>query len=168
MNEWPFTKYKKKKWSMWHTGLEKIYKNGTLFKQNKPHQNETAVCYCTVYIQKLWSRGRLVSRSFRNTKLHLQACLCVNVNKLDLNNTSWCVLPLLGLCLTNIKHDAQHTENQLSWSDVSLWRPECKFSDHFKWSFFFCQHCEHVFMLYCSEIWILKIAPVTCFHQSSS
>lgn len=57
-----------KKWSYRHTKLEKYIKMA--HKQNKPHQNETTVCYCTAYIQKPWSQGSLVSRRFRNIKLH--------------------------------------------------------------------------------------------------
>lgn len=62
----------------------------------------------SVIVQLIYrSRGlKVVSRRFRNIKLHLQACLRVNVNKLYLNNTSRCVLPVLGLCFTNIKHEA--------------------------------------------------------------
>lgn len=83
------------------------------FKQNKPHRNETTVCYCTTYIQKPWSEGSLVPGRFRNIKLHSQACLCVNVNKLDPNNTSCRVLPVPGLCFANIKHEAQYIETNM-------------------------------------------------------
>lgn len=141
---------------MWHTELEKIYKNGTLFKQNKPHRNETTVCYCTIYLQERRSQGRLVSRRCRHTKPRSQACLCVNVNKLDLNNTSRCVLPALGLCFTNIEHEAQNAENNVHRHDQTFLFGDQNVrrtlrtgeTTHFKsHTSFFKRCCENVAML---------------------
>lgn len=80
------------------------------------------------FIHKPGSKGSLVYGRCRN----LQACLCVNINKLYLNITSCCVLPLVGLCFTNIKHES--CLHQLSCSHFSLWTPECKFLKNvFEW-----------------------------------
>lgn len=62
-----------------HKKLEKIYKKmAHCLNKIKTHQNESTVCYCTTYIQKPWSQGRLVSPGGKQKriKLRLQASVC--------------------------------------------------------------------------------------------
>lgn len=103
--------------------------------KNKPHQNETRVCYCTTYIQRLWSPGSLISRRFRNVKLQLQACLCVHVNKLYLINTS-CRSRVWPCCvcasqISSMTHDTKkiicHVYIICHFHIFLFWKPECKF-----------------------------------------
>lgn len=65
----------------------------------------------SVIVQLIYrSRGlKVVSRRFRNVKLHLQACLCVNVNKLYLNNTSrvFCQCWVCASQISSMKHNTK-------------------------------------------------------------